>query len=216
MVGKSIGIGSLIMAAGLCLAAVPSVGADRVVTDPSGQRLLLRGDGTYTTLPPSVAAPEAPASGTVPARPMSPFGDRTPVPAMRGEQGSEMRGLADTPGPGTTPPAPPGAAGPRAPSYQPRSLEELAASPAGELVMLRGWIGNVGGGPFLMFRDRTVSPPYVVVRMPAGDGRGGREWAEDLNQRCQDPCSAAVTGEVIGHPQGGAPEILAHHVDVTP
>ena len=201
----------LLAASAVLLLASSPVLADRVLTDPdSGRRLLLRDDGTYRILPPD---PGAAAQGTGWANPAA-------APARQAAPSAPSTGSR-------------GSAGPAAPSYRGLAFEDVAHAGRGEFVAIEGWIGTLGtGDSFLMFRDRTVSPPYVVVRMSqdaaedtraggaAADGlstlRSTRNWAADLNARCREACAARIEGEVVPAPPGGAPEIIAHHVDVSP
>ena len=227
------------LAAGILAAMTGGAVADRVLTDPSsGQRLLLRDDGTYALLPPSGSGasgtPAAPASaarqsgagqlgGNSSARQVPPGGGQATSGVGSGD-------IPNAPRAGGTDPA-------GAPRYTAVAFEDVARAAGGQRVSLDGWIGSFGTGDrFLMFRDRTVSPPYVVVRMSEGaigaSSRPGassesassgpdrlsgaaKAWAADVNQRCREACAARVQGEVVPAPPGGAPEIIAHHVDVS-
>ncbi|MET4697827.1 hypothetical protein ABIE65_000844 [Constrictibacter sp. MBR-5] len=232
------------LAAGILAATTGGAVADRVLTDPSsGQRLLLRDNGTYTLLPPmgggASGASTAPGNAS---RQSSAPGNATAGRASAGSAASNS--AASATGSGSDPGASStasraggtGQVAPSAPSYPDVTFDDIARATAGERVSLDGWIGNFGTGDrFLMFRDRTVSPPYVVVRMSGGVGggpspagsssmssngsvassRAAEAWASDVNQRCREACAARVQGEVAPAPPGGAPEVIAHHVDVS-
>jgi len=213
---------TLALAAGILAALTGGAVADRVLTDPSsGQRLLLRDDGTYTLLSPAGA--DAASSGVAAG------GSSRIQPGGAPPVVGSGTGSAVMPGSAANPALPSGSTS--TPTYTEVALEEVSRAAPGELVSLDGWIGNLGtGSRFLMFRDRTVSPPYVVVRMSKdaiprqavspmsapGSSRAIETWAEDLNGRCREACAARVEGAVLAAPAGGAPEVVAHHVDVSP
>ena len=224
---------TLCLAAGMLAAMTGGAVADRVLTDPaSGQRLLLRDDGTYRLLPPAgggssgaqSSAPDASRQPSAPGASTVPPGGGS-ASTLGGASGS-MQNAPRTGGAEM-------AAGSAVPSYPSVSFEEIATIGSGQRVSLDGWIGSFGTGDrFLMFRDRTVSPPFVVVRMSedaigaasrpasttaptASSSRAAEDWATDVNDRCRQACAVRIQGEVFPAPPGGAPELVAHHVDVS-
>ncbi len=210
------------LAVGILAAMTGGAVADRVLTDPSsGQRLLLRNDGTYSLLPPT-------GGGSSNA-----FRQPSASGASTATQGGGSGSMQNAPRSGGGDMA----AAPAMPSYPSVSFEEIAGVGAGQRVSLDGWIGSFGTGDrFLMFRDRTVAPPFVVIRMsedaigaasrPAptsaptsapsvSPSRAAEDWATDVNDRCRHACAVRIQGEVVPAPPGGAPELIAHHVDVS-
>lgn len=208
------------LAAGILAAMTGGAVADRVLTDPSsGQRLLLRNDGTYSLLPPTGGGSGAQDASRQPNAPGA--STATQGSGSGGRQNAPRSGGGDM------------AAAPAMPSYPSVSFEEIGSVGVGQRVSLDGWIGSFGTGDrFLMFRDRTVAPPFVVIRMSedaigaasraappsapsTSSSRAAEDWATEVNDRCRHACAVRIQGEVVPAPPGGAPELIAHHVDVS-
>src|SRR5690606_24272489 len=103
---------------------------------------------------------------------------------------------------------------PNAAEYRRFTLDKVRGAAVGTLVSLDGWVGKYGAeGQILMFRDRTVAPPFVLIRLQdAGPGRVGKSLASQL-ARCQPACPVRVKGEVLPV-AGEVPAIFAHAIDV--
>lgn len=197
-------IRSIVIAAAVALPSAASQ-ADTIVTDQAGNRILLKSDGTYQPVPNS-AQPRGSSSagsgfpGTRQTQPPSsanaPSSAMPPAVASPGARNS----AAQAPVPGA--------------HYQRYPLDQVRSAAAGTLVSLDGWIGKYGAdNQILMFRDRTVAPPFVLLRLRNSGPATSKSSLSSLTARCQAACPIRVKGEVLPH-AGEVPTILAHTVDV--
>ncbi len=191
-------------------AALPpaALQADTIVTDSAGNRILLKSDGTYHPVPDTAAPRGSSSAGSGPSLPDTRWSQ--PPASARAPSSAAPPHLAS---PSAQNPAA------RAPTtsahYQRYALDQVRSVAAGTLVSLDGWIGKYGAhDQILMFRDRTVAPPFVLLQLRNTGSAQKDNSLSSVMARCQAACPVRVKGEVLPR-NGEVPIIFAHAVDVT-